>query len=426
MNIYAKAVTSLFIKLLTAALNFIVALLLARGLGAEEYGYYAYALALVAVLAVPAQFGFPSLVVKEISRSASLNNTRYLADFWGWAKKQSLTISLIVVIFSEIIAYCFFSDVRQYYVLAIALLLIPFITLLSLYSSYMRGLKKIVLGQIFEPFLRFLFLVIFVAVALVFFEDAIDALYSAGFHLLAAFLATLVLLIAAWKIAPETGLDNAVDEPLKKKMMWLTVWPMAITGGIQIMNANLDVLVINYFSDKGSVGIYKITVQVTALLAFGLQAINLIIAPYFSSLYQQKNFKALQEYSKISARISVGFSIITALPLVVFSNEILVLAFGETFRQGATALVFLLIGQVVNAFFGSVGVLLNMTGHHGSVAKLSTVAFFINFSLNVWLVPIYGIEGAAIATAATLVLWNISLNICAKRKLGISTAAIFL
>ena len=50
-------------------LGLITAILLARLLGAEGYGFYAFPLGVVGVLAVPAQLGLPSLVTREIARS---------------------------------------------------------------------------------------------------------------------------------------------------------------------------------------------------------------------------------------------------------------------------------------------------------------------------------------------------------------------
>jgi len=423
VSIYRKAVKSLSVKLLTALFNFSIALILARSLGADEYGYYAYAIALVMILTVPAQFGFPSLVVKEVSRSVAKGDVFYLDNFWSWAKSCSLIISIIVFLLSEVAAYSFIRNDYQYSVVAVALALIPLIAMLSLYSAYLRGLKKIILGQFFEPLLRFVFFFVFIGLVVFFLENETDSVRSVELHVLAGFISAFSLFLVTKKIKAKFNKDVIQSEPFLRKVMWLTVTPMAITASVQVLNANLDVLVVDYFLDKGSVGVYKITVQVTLLLAFGLQAINLILAPYFSSLYQDRDFQKLQNYSRISARLSFLFSLLAAIPLMLYSSDILAFLFGDMYGEGAVALVYLLIGQMVNAYFGSVGVLLNMSGNHKFVAKSSAFSLLMNLTLSLSLVPKWGIEGAAIATAAALVFWNISLNIYARKKLGISTAA---
>ena len=71
------------------------------------------------------------------------------------------------------------------------------------------------------------------------------------------------------------------------------------------------------------------------------------------------------------------------------------------------ALLILAFSQVINAMSGSVGIILNMTGKEKVFRNILFFALAINIVLNLFLIPIYGIEGAAIASASSLIYWKI-------------------
>ena len=83
-------------------------------------------------------------------------------------------------------------------------------------------------------------------------------------------------------------------------------------------------------------------------------------------------------------------------------------------------LVWLAVGQVVNALCGPVMYLLNMTGHERQAQRIVWIAAMGNLVMNVWAIPRFGIEGAAVATAFSMGLWNVAAAVAVKRLLGLS------
>ena len=108
------------------------------------------------------------------------------------------------------------------------------------------------------------------------------------------------------------------------------------------------------------------------------------------------------------------------LSLILFGKWFLLL-FGNGFIKGVTALSILSIGQIVNAATGSVCILLVMTGYERDAVAGIGVSVVINIIMNVLLIPKWGIIGAAISTAFSLILWNILLTIWVYRKPGINS-----
>lgn len=72
---------------------------------------------------------------------------------------------------------------------------------------------------------------------------------------------------------------------------------------------------------------------------------------------------------------------------------------------------------------GSVAILLNMTGHEQDTARVVAISAIGNIALNLILVTLWGLIGAALASAITLSAWNILLWLAVRRRLNINSMA---
>ena len=97
--------------------------------------------------------------------------------------------------------------------------------------------------------------------------------------------------------------------------------------------------------------------------------------------------------------------------------------FGEAFESGHIALTILCLGQIVNVEVGAVALVLNMTGHARDAAQGIVLAALLNIALSVLLIPILGLEGAAIASSISLAGCAILLSIRVHQRLGFRAAS---
>jgi O-antigen/teichoic acid export membrane protein len=93
--------------------------------------------------------------------------------------------------------------------------------------------------------------------------------------------------------------------------------------------------------------------------------------------------------------------------------------FGAEYAAAYVPLAILTVGQLVNAGKGSVASLLNMTGHERDTSRILIMAAGMSLALNFSLTPMLGAIGAAIATAATLITWNVVMVRTVRRRIGI-------
>ena len=86
-----------------------------------------------------------------------------------------------------------------------------------------------------------------------------------------------------------------------------------------------------------------------------------------------------------------------------------------------SALLILLVGQFFNTLSGPVGVYMNMTGKQNKLQLVLIFGFITNLILNWFLIPEYGMIGAASATAISVILWKSIAVIYTYRKDKIKT-----
>jgi O-antigen/teichoic acid export membrane protein len=97
----------------------------------------------------------------------------------------------------------------------------------------------------------------------------------------------------------------------------------------------------------------------------------------------------------------------TFLIMLLFSEQILNILWGGQYTQASIALSILACGYLIDAMVGRVGSFLNSTGHTKYILYNNVAALTLNLVLNIVLIPIYGIIGAAIATATSTILTNV-------------------
>jgi len=131
----------------------------------------------------------------------------------------------------------------------------------------------------------------------------------------------------------------------------------------------------------------------------------------------------LQHLATQGAQTLLAFNLFITGFFVLFGKSFLRLVFGKDFVFSYFPLLILLIGQLVNSTVGTVGALLNMTGHEKDTAIGMTLSAVINIVLNLTLIPHYGTKGAATATTISMITWSILLWYLVRKRLGINSMA---
>lgn len=402
----------------------LVGVLFARTLGPEGFGIYSVAFALIALLAVPAEMGLPTLVVREVASFSAKGNSRAVSNFSREALISALYVSALVATLSALVTWLlvYRNDAGDGAVtLLLACLLIIPSALLKVATRVLHGIQVLLLGQAIELLMRPLF-VATVAAVLFWALPATRSPQMAIFIQVAAAVVALPICVIAMKsYLPELRL---LSLSLPSANILKRAVPFTLISSAAILTSQADTLMLGWLEGPATAGIYRVAGTSAALVVFGLQVVNSVLAPKCAHLYELEEFEELQRTVSLSTRVSLAVATIVAVILLLANETLIVWVFGKEYVAAWLPLSILVIGQWLNAAFGSVGVLLNMTGNESIVARAVWISAAGNVVLNVILIPVFGMVGAACATVASLLYLNAALFYAVKSKLGLSTAAI--
>jgi len=401
--------------LINKGLSLLIAIFLARSLGAEGYGYYAFATAVVALISIPSQFGLPQLLSREVAACQAKEEWSLLQGL----RRRVAQIALITVIVGALgfgglfLALADFIAALDPVTFAIALMLLPLQVATVIASGFLRGLRHVIHAawptSILWPGFFLLFLLVF--------GKGLSANGAMSLNVSAAMIPLLASVFLLRRLWPQSA---AVSAPSYRSREWLSsLLPFALLASVNLVVRNTDIFMLGVMTSANEVGIYNIAVQGSILVSFSLFALNSVLAPNIARLFAQGELGKLQRLATISTAVMTVVAALTGLPLLLAGEWLLKTIFGATYEVGYTALAILVLGQMTNATMGSVGLFLSMTGHEKDTLRGLTISAALNVVLNAALIPPFGINGAAIATVISILTWNIILGLLVYRRLGI-------
>lgn len=415
---------SFSIKAFSAVLSLILSIVLARMLGAEGFGIYAFSLSMAAVLGLPVQVGLPTLLLRETAKYELTANWGKLSGIFRFANKIVLILSAIVlaglVIFvkSEYVNDADMTDKQK--TIFLAALLVPIIGLSRLRESVLQGAGYVLVAQIPDR----------IVLPMLLLSGLVVANYVAGVTPVSAMtlnvFGALVVLLANHFLAKKKILNKITGVGREYEVnKWLkSVMPLSILAGINLINSQIDIIMLGFIGEPVDVANYKVAFSFGALVIFAMSAIEAVLAPTVVRLYGQGHMGSLQ---KVLTRNS-QYALIAAVPVagffVFFGGWLIGGLYGSEYQNAYMVLVVLCVAQIINAGVGSVHAVLNLTGHEKDTLKVAALAAIINVILNFMLIPTYGALGSGVATGVAIVFINLTLLITLRQRTGLWSAAL--
>lgn len=409
------------LKVLGIVFSFATTILLARVLNADGYGVYAYAVSWATLLFVPSMLGMDTLLVRDIAAYGTVKD---------WPRMRGLLVtSLVAVAVTSVgiaVAAGALLEVARVTpdalsAVLLGLLLVPLMALTRTIGAALRGLHKVVAGQLPELALRpVLLLALLVGGAWLLARD-FGPPVALGAYLIAAIVALVVAVGQLWRYVPAPA---RAARPRYELRRWaISALPLLLIGGLGVVNTQTDIVLLGALRGPSDAGIYRVASRGAEFIEFVLLAVNAPLAPMMARIHARGETPHLQRLLTSSARLVALLSAPIAVGLILFGDVYLGL-FGQSFLAGRQALTLLAAAQMVNAFFGSVGMALTMTGHERDALRGLLLAAILNVALNVALIPSLGTVGAAIATGTSIVAWNVVLGALLFRRLGLLPTAL--
>ncbi|WP_040279617.1 MATE family efflux transporter [Psychroserpens damuponensis] len=278
----------------------------------------------------------------------------------------------------------------------------------------LRGLNLLYMSEIASNIFRFggLLILSLVLYALKDYSYLIEG-YIFIFYLI-SFVTTLIIIFQLIKLKSKSLVKIGYKEIVKTSI------PMSFSLITLLMMQSFDVFILEKYWSFEQVAFYGAAVKITTGIGIILTTINAVIAPDISKLYFSHQYQKLKVLIVKSTMLNFYLTIPAILFIFLFSENILAL-FGKNYVIANSALVLMIIAQMFNAFCGSVGVYLNMTGRQKVYLFILVLALMLNIILNLIFIPQYGMFGAAAATGISMIFWNVTgvIYIYRKDKIGV-------
>lgn len=201
--------------------------------------------------------------------------------------------------------------------------------------------------------------------------------------------------------------------------------PLLVVNFTQLALTQADLWILAAFQPQKEVAIYGAAARMVILVAMPIMVVNSVTPPLIAEMYAQGRKRELECVLRATATLAGIPAFLVLAGFILLGGPILGLMFGDYYREGATVLVLLSIGQLVNVWVGACGMALVMTGHQTAAMVITVASSLVMAIGGLSVVGPYGATGIAAAAAAGVAICNISFWLVAKRKTGMWTHAGF-
>lgn len=390
-------------------LGFISRPMVARYGTEAEYGVYSLVLVVLHVSVVIATLGLTSGTVRSIAYARGKNDSERVQKLIPASVQlgliASVSLGIIVFLASDILAARVFHDAALGFPLKIFALGIPFLTLINVLVSVFRGFEDIKPTVYFQSILRpLLFLLLLLPVVFV------NLPFTGVFY---AFLASLIvssvaLIVYTVKRLPfPVGFRTSLSaNPVAKELLLFSL-PLLGVAVLGLIIHWTDTLMLGGLKSSADVGLYNAAHPLAQFISAPLGAMLLIYMPIASGLYAQGSMPEMRRNFSILTKWLCSATLPLFLVLFLFPETVLGFLFGSSYAPAATALKILSIGLIINNFLGPNRATLIAMGEVRFIMWATLATAVLNIGLNVALIPPFGIEGAAIASVASITSINL-------------------
>lgn len=404
----------------TAALSYLFKIYIARTLGAEALGVYALGMTLSGFIGIFTSLGLPESAIRFGAIYRANNKPEQLRALlcWGGTIVSAASFLCAVIFFpvARVVALRFYHSPGVAHYLPWFLVLMISGAVSVFYNRILAGYKAIGQRTVINNFIGSPANMLF-AVALISLGWGLTGYLLA--QVLSATLVIALLLLFVWKRTPEEARFLFPAPKFMDREVWSFSAAAAGVLVLEFLMGQIDKIALGYYLDTRSVGIYSVAAAVVAYETLILSSVNQVFSPMIADLHSRGETAMLGRLYQSLTKWVFGVTFPLAITVMIYAHPILRM-FGHDFEAGWPILLIGTIGQLVNCGVGSVALLLMMSGNQRRLLRVQTTMTGIMTVSNIALIPIWGIVGAAVASAIT----NIGLNawnfLGVRRVLGLS------
>lgn len=398
-----------------AILVFAAQVAAARVLGISEFGIYVYLLTWVTVISLFAKMGLDGAAIKAIRQCLAKNDRDGAAATSIYVLLAGAAVSAAAGGVFFVILVTLGARIAMESIFLAALLL-PLVSVMQIAACVLRGYSRTVPSVFPGTALRPLLTLGGVTL--------IASAFPEWAHATGQFLVVIIATVCAVSLTGYWIFGEMRDAPVRlrsarvREVHAVGLSMLGVVAAAYLMRQT-DILMLGYLVSTERAGIYSASVRIVDFIGYPLVAANMIVGPLIATRHAGNDVRSLGPSIRTATKVVLLVTCVLGGLVIIFGHSFLAL-FGAGFTAAYIALLILTAGQIVNAATGPAIELMLMTDNHGAAARVLWVFVALNLILNGILIPVAGMNGAAMATAISLAGWNVTLAIMAHSRIGVS------
>jgi O-antigen/teichoic acid export membrane protein len=385
---------------LTVIINYVFRIVISK-LGKAEYGLYSLGFATIEVAAIISLIGLHIGGVRYISlfkaKGEKLKAERVIRSEIKIVAIVSVVVAFLLYIFAEKISTIFFHEPGLTPILKLFIFALPFYSLsqicISIMLAYQHIKKMVIIGDLLQGLAKIILTVILILLG-----------YKIAGVILAVILSFILIFIYSYSYIRKMVNFKWIKEKIDWEVVYFSI-PLMISSIALVIMKWADSFMIGYFLNIEQVGIYNVAVPTALLLTVFIRPLHLIFYPVITEIVALK--KSIKHIHKTVVRWVLAINIPLALILIIFSKKIIIFLFGQEYATAALTLSILAFFYFLDSIMILNKALLSIFKKTKEMAVIVVFALIINIILNWFLIPLWGIIGAAIATGSSILIIQI-------------------
>ncbi|MGH9260084.1 MAG: flippase, partial [Acidimicrobiales bacterium] len=388
------------------ATRFAIAFLLARELGAGDYGLYVLAISAATLFSGISLLGLDDAVVRYVAILSGRRDAPGVRGTiqigLGAAAAMGVVVGVVLYLGAEPIATGLFDEPQLTRLLRFVALAVPFLAVSNVLAGTARGFHRMGIAALGENVVQSVVrLGLLAVVFLVADLDTATAVVVFGISDVAATITMITLLNRHFPLNPR-------GQPVRRDAtgVFRFALPLWFSGMLRQFRRNIEVLLLGATGSAANVGVFAVVNKVNLVGHVWLLSILVAVKPTMAQLHDRGDRAELARVYTATTRWSLSLALPCVIGMVLYREPILA-AFGTTFAAGSTALVILAMAELANAGTGTCGPMIDMTGHTRLKVANSVLWTGLLIGSGVVLIPRWGVVGAATASLIAIATGNL-------------------
>jgi O-antigen/teichoic acid export membrane protein len=390
-----------FTSVLGTAAMFIVSVVLARYLGAEQYGVYSFMMWFLSLAMLIADMGVGEMTKRFVAEETGRRDPHATKGIIRLSLivrgSVSLVVSLLIVGLSVALAGWFHMKGHQVYFMLVGAALFPYMlvwTLINVFAGFQKYEYSTWLELVVSPFRVALVIVL---MALGYGVKEILIMYAAVW--VAGLFTALVL---TRRIVPLKDLVSpSLLEPSKRKdALKYSVAAMGLLGVDYVLWANAEVMFLGLYRPVTEVGFYNVAYKIPVVLVTLIPFVfGQVLLPTISEQFGRGDMDKIRRIYLTASRILMVLSFPLATVGIALARPTINLLFGAEYTPAIILMQIVLVPFALRGLTYAVSSVIYGIKEPAYLVKIGVVLVAVSLGLSFWLIPRYGAMGAVIATS---------------------------